>query len=78
MAMPQFVLGKTRQPWVKGAPSGAVRSKLPLEATLAALKLCPYTLTENGNVIAVTQSSQWFPVSVVPGVSVFPVVVEVV
>ena len=77
MAMPQRVSGKVRQPWVKGTPSGAVRSKLPLEATLAPLKVCPYTLTGNGNVIAVTQSSQWLVVSVVPGVIVFPVVVEV-
>ena len=78
MAMPQFVLGRVRQPWVKGNPSGAVRSKLPLEATLAALKVCPYTLTGNASVIAVAQSSQWLVVSVVPGVIVLPVVVEVV
>ena len=74
--MPQFVLGRVRQPWVKGTPSGAVRSKLPLEATLAALKVCPYTLTGNGNVIAVTQSSQWLPVSVVPA-TIAPVLVLV-
>ena len=77
MAMPQSVLGKTRQPWVRENPNGAVRSKLPLEATLAPLKVCPYTLTRNGNVIAVTQSSQWLVVSVVPGVIVLPVVVDV-
>ena len=75
MAMPQRESGRVRQPWVKGTPSGATRSKLPLEATFALLKVCPYTLTANGNVIAVMQSSQWLPESVVPGVSVFPVVV---
>jgi hypothetical protein len=75
MAMPQRESGRVRQPWVKGTPSGAVRSKLPLEATFAVLKVCPYTLTGNGSEIVVLQSSQWFVVSVVPGVIVLPVVV---
>jgi len=37
----------------------------------------PYTLTGNGKVIAVVQSSQWLPVSTTPNVIVLPVVVEV-
>jgi len=48
-----------------------------LELTFAVVKVCPYTLAGNGKLITVAQSSQWFPVSVVPGVMVFPVVVEV-
>jgi len=41
------------------------------------LKVCPYTLTGNGKLKAVAQLSQWLPVSVTPGVIVFPVVVLV-
>jgi hypothetical protein len=37
----------------------------------------PYTLTGNGRVMSVVQSSQWLPISVPPGVIV-PVVVAVV
>jgi hypothetical protein len=37
----------------------------------------PYTLTGNGKVTCVVQSSQWLPISVPPGVIV-PVLVDVV
>jgi hypothetical protein len=77
MVLPKSELGKTRQPWLKEAEA-VVSCKLPLEPTFPVLNVWPYTLTGNGNVIAVVQSSQWLVVSVVPGVIVFPVVVVVV
>jgi hypothetical protein len=47
-----------------------VNCKVPLEATLALLKVCPYRLNGKGNVIVVLQSSQWLPVSAIPGMIV--------
>lgn len=44
-----------------------VNCKLPLELTFAVVKVWPYTVIGKGSVIAVVQSSQWLPVSVVPG-----------
>jgi hypothetical protein len=75
--VPNWGAGKVTQPWVKGLPVVFGSANEPLERTLALLKVCPYTVTGNGNVIRVTQSSQWFPVSVTPGTIVFPVVVLV-
>jgi hypothetical protein len=76
MAMLQKVLGKATQPWVS-EDELPMRFKAPLELRFATLKVCPYTLTGNGKAILVLQSSQWFPVSVVPGMIVLPVVVDV-
>ena len=41
---------------------------MPLDPTVARREgLMPYRVTENGSEMTVVQSSQWFPVSVVPG-----------
>ncbi len=37
----------------------------------------PYTVTGNGKLTSVAQSSQWFPTSVVPGMIDWPVCVVV-
>ena len=40
---------------------------LPSEDRVTVLKVLPYNVTGNGRVTGVTQSSQWLPISVVPG-----------
>jgi len=46
------------------------KAKMPLDPTVALVKVWSYRVTENGSEMTVVQSSQWFPVSVVPGTSV--------
>ena len=46
------------------------KAKMPLDPTVALVKLVPYRVTENGSEMTVEQSSQWLPVSVTPGTSV--------
>ena len=42
---------------------------------MACVKLCPYRVTEKGRAMTVLQSSQWLPMSVIPGTNVpLPVV----
>jgi hypothetical protein len=77
MVLSQSGSGKAKQPSV-GSNVAPERSKEPLELMFAEVKLFPYTVTGKGNVIGVTQSSQWLPVSVVPGTIGLPIVVEVV
>src|SRR5688572_634646 len=47
--------------------------RLPLELTLAVVNVWSYSRTGNGKAIAVVQSSQWLPVSVMPGMITEPV-----
>ena len=61
-----------------GAPPLAVRNwMLPFELTYALEYDVEYTGTSKGSVSSVTQSSQWLPMSVVPGVIDWPVCVFV-
>jgi hypothetical protein len=52
--------------------------RFPFDDTDPAVNDWPYTVTGNGNVTAVVQSSQWFPTSVVPGTTGWPVCVVIV
>jgi hypothetical protein len=62
-----------------GEPPFEVRNwMLPLELTYALEYGAPYTGTENGSDTSDVQSSQWFPMSVVPGTIDWPVCVFVV
>jgi len=40
---------------------------LPLDDRLTDVKLRSYSVKENGSAMVVMQSSQWLPISVVPG-----------
>ena len=47
------------------------KSSLPLELTFTLLKGCAYNVNENGRSMFVSQSSQWLPLSLTPGTTVF-------
>src|SRR4051795_6320428 len=50
-----------------------LKFNIPFEPALATLYGVPYTVTGNGSVTLVIQSSQWLPMSLVPGIIVAPV-----
>src|SRR5215471_17108320 len=47
--------------------SAVTNCAVPLESRATMLVVLPYNVTGNGRVTGVTQSSQWLPMSVVPG-----------
>jgi hypothetical protein len=69
--------GKMVKSWpVQGKQVGLYRESpvtncaVPLESRATMLVVLPYNVTGNGRLICVTQSSQWLPMSVVPGTMV--------
>ena len=46
---------------------GVPKANMPLDPTVAEVKLCPYKVTGNGRGMAIPQSSQFMPRLLVPG-----------
>ena len=49
---------------------GVPKASMPLEPTVAEVKLWPYKVTGNGRGMAIPQSSQFMPRLLVPGTNV--------
>jgi hypothetical protein len=50
--------------------NGVPKASMPLEPTVAVVKLWPYKVTGNGRGMAIPQSSQLMPRLLVPGTNV--------